>query len=59
MLKIFKYTFEDGFKYYEAKFNNGNLIAYSVDELMNDLTKRYGFKVSDVTTELFSIKNLN
>ena len=58
MLRI-KRVENNGFIYYEATFENGNLIAFTVNELMNDLTKRYGFKVSDVTTELFTLKNLN
>lgn len=58
MLNIFKHKLHD-ITYYEALFIGGNLYAFTLNELMNDLINRYGFKVSDVTTELFTFKNLN
>jgi len=58
MLTINKYKL-DNITYYEALFLGGNLIAFTVKELINDLIHRYGFKITDITTELFHFKNLN
>lgn len=58
MITINKYNV-DNFIYFEANFLGGNLIAFTISELMTDLIKRFGFKLSDVTTELFHFKNLN
>lgn len=51
---IYKHT-----EYFEALFLGGNLYAFSLSELMRDLTKIYGFKKSDITTPLYNVKNLN
>lgn len=58
MLVINKYKLND-ITYFEALFLGGNLIAFTVNELINDLVYRYGFKLTDITTELFHFRNLN
>lgn len=58
MITINKYNLGD-IVYFEANFLGGNLIAFTISELITDLIKRFGFKLSDVTTELFHFKNLN
>lgn len=58
MITINKYKLGD-IIYFEASFLGGNLLAFTINELMSDLIKRYGFKVTDVTTELFHFRNLN
>ena len=47
-VKIRKYQSGDFF-YYEATFLNGNLLAYSIYDLVNQLVSIYGMK-----TKLFS-----
>ena len=58
MLVINKHKLND-ITYFEALFLGGNLIAFNINELINDLIHRYGFKLKDITTELFHLKNLN
>ena len=43
MLKINRIETED-LLYYEALFNGGNLYAFTISELVNQLASIYGFK---------------
>jgi hypothetical protein len=56
-VKITKYQNGD-FSYYEATFLNGNLLAYSMFDLVSQLVGIYGFK-SDLFSYLFSPEKLN
>lgn len=53
MLKINRITTKDSY-YYEALFNNGNLYAFTINELVEQLNIIYGFKLP-----LFTNFNLN
>ena len=44
---------------YEATFLNGNLLAFNLTDLLTQLTTIYGFKIAEITKELFTFKNLN
>ena len=52
MLKINRIETKD-LLYYEALFNGGNLYAFTISELINQLATIYGFKT------LLNIFNLN
>ena len=45
MLKINRIQCNDGFMYYEAVFKGGNLYAYSINDMIVQLWKVYGFKL--------------
>lgn len=51
MLKINRIQSKD-FIYYEATFNGGNLLAFSINDLISQLIGLYGFKPSLFTFNL-------
>ena len=44
---------------FEATFLGGNLLAFNVTDLLTQLTTIYGFKIAEITKDLFTLKNLN
>ena len=56
-VKITKYQ-NGNFFYYEATFKNGNLLAFSIYDLVSQLVSIYGMK-SNLFSYLFNGEKLN